>query len=138
MRDERRERRAQPELVRIAQRDERAPAALDVEHRLAAERDDIGAGDTCGARSRALRPRQRSAVGLRRIGRREHERVALLVALAQLAQPFDGAAERELRAAEAFDEVAAPAEAERLERAQLGVDGAVAAGDALRRGRRRA
>ncbi len=56
-----------------------------------------------------------------------------LVALArpQLAQPLDRAAERELRAAEALDEVAAPADAERLERPQLAVDRAVAAGDPL-------
>ena len=97
------------------------------------------AGDPRGAAAGALRPRQRGAVRLRRVGRGEHERLRLLpVARPQLAQPLDRAAERELRAAEALDEVAAPAEAERLERAQLAVDGAVAAGDPLGRGRRRA
>ena len=89
------------------------------------------AGDARRARAGALRPRQRGAVGLRRVGGGEHERVGVVPALAQLAQPLDRAAERELRAAEPLDEVAAPAEAERLERAQLGVDRAVAAGDAL-------
>ena len=74
-----------------------------------------------GARACALRPRQRAAVGLRRVGRSEHERVAVLLPVAELAQPLDGAAERELRTAEALDEVAAPAEPERLERAQLRV-----------------
>ena len=49
----------------------------------------------------------------------------------QLAQPLDGSAERELRASEPLDEVAAAAEPERLERSQLAVDGSVAAGDPL-------
>jgi hypothetical protein len=71
------------------------------------------------------------AVGLRRIGGGEHERVGSSPRGAQLAQPLDRSAERELRAAQALDEVAAAAEPERLERLQLAVDGAVAAGDAL-------
>src|SRR5439155_14848748 len=75
--------------------------------------------------------RQRGAVGLRRIGGREHERLGLLPALAQLADALDRAAERELRAAEPLDEVAAATEPEGLERPKLGVDGPVAAGDAL-------
>ena len=88
--------------------------------------------DPGGAGSRPLRPRQRGAVGLRRVGGGEHERLRLLpVPRPQLAQALDRAAERELRAAEALDEVAAAARAERLERTQLGVDRAVAAGDAL-------
>src|SRR5207302_10703974 len=45
--------------------------------------------------------------------------------------PLDGAGNRELCAAEAFDEVAAAADAERLQRTQLSVDGAVAARDAF-------
>ena len=44
-----------------------------------------------------------------------------------LPQPLDCAGERELGAAEPFDEVAAPAGADRLEILQLRVDGAVAA-----------
>src|SRR5262249_4030609 len=50
---------------------------------------------------------------------------------AQLAQSLDRAAERELRATEPFDEVAAPAQAKCLERPQFRVDRAVAAGDPL-------
>ena len=112
VRDERRERRRAAILVRLAQRHERAAAALDEQRRLAAEQDDVRAGDARRARAGALRPRQRGAVRLRRIGGGEHERLRL-VALArpQLAQPLDGAAERELRAAEPLDEVAAPARA---------------------------
>ena len=132
VRDERGERDAQPVLLRLAQRDERAAAALDEEHRFAAEQHDLRARDARGAAVRALRPRDRGAVRLRGIGGREHERLRLVaVARPQLAQPLDRAAERELRAAEPLDEVAAAAGPERLERAQLRVHGAVAAGDAL-------
>src|SRR6185503_15468917 len=51
---------------------------------------------------------------------------------AQLAEPLDRAGQRELRAAESLDEVAAPAGADGLERPELAVDGPVAAGDPLR------
>src|SRR5439155_7496057 len=71
-------------------------------------------------------------VRLRRVGRREHDGIRLLTALAQLPEPLDRTAERELRAAEALDEVAAAAQPQRLERAQVRVDRAVASGDALR------
>ena len=132
MGDERRERRAEPRLVGIAQRHESAAAALDEQRGLAAEQDDLRPRDPRGAALRALRPRQRCAVGLRGIGGGEDERLRLLpVPRAQLAQPLDRPGQRELRAAEPLDEVAAAADAERLERAQLAVDGAVAAGDAL-------
>src|SRR5256885_13931361 len=46
-------------------------------------------------------------------------------------QPPDRTPDRELRTAESLDEVTAPAEAERLERTQLRVHRAVAAGDSL-------
>src|SRR5207302_535398 len=67
------------------------------------------------------------------IRRGEDERLRL-VALArpELAQPLDRSAESELGAAESFDEVAATARSERLERLQLAVHRAVAAGDSLR------
>ena len=119
MRDERSESRAKPLGIGLSKRDERAPAALDEEHRLAVEQDDPRAGDPCGASAGASRPRKRGAVRLRRIGRGEHERVSLWlthVGGSQLAQSLDGARQRELRSAEALDEVAAPADAERLER----------------------
>src|SRR5438067_599057 len=95
-------------------------------------RDRPHAGRARGARRaypRATRPRQRRAVRLRGVGGREH--LHLVGPFAQLAEPLDRAAERELRAAETLDEVAAPAEPERLERAQLRVHRAVAARDAL-------
>ena len=116
----------------IAQRDERAAAALDEQGRPAAEQDDIGAGDASRACARPLRPRQDGSVRLRRIGGGEHERLVLVVlARPQLPEALDRAAERELGAAETLDEVAAPAETERLERLQLAVDRAVAALDPL-------
>ena len=55
--DERRERRTQPRFVRLAQRHERAAAALDEERRLAAEQDDVRTRDARGPRAGALRPR---------------------------------------------------------------------------------
>src|SRR5207247_9323896 len=92
----------------------------------------IGTGHARRARSRTPRPRQGRTVGLRGIGGGEHEALGLLVLdRTQLPQSLDGARERELCAAEAFDEVAAAADAERLERLQLSVDHAVAAGDPL-------
>ena len=90
----------------IAERHERAAAALDVERGRAAEQDDVRSGDTGRARTRTSRPRQCSAVRLRRVGRREHEHV-VVGARALLAQPLDGARQRELGSAEALDEVAA-------------------------------
>ena len=130
---------SEPALVRITQRDERAAAALDEERGLAAEQDDVRTGDPGRRAPAALRPRQRRSVGLRGIGGGEHERVRLVaLARTQFAQPLDRAAERELRAPEALDEVAAAAEAERLERLQLAVDGARSRPGCPRRGRRRA
>ena len=128
--DQRGDRRTQPFLVRLAQRHERPAAALDEERGLAAEQHDLRPGHAGGARAGSLRPRQRRAVGLRRIGGGEHERLRVVLG-PELAQPLDRSGKRELGAAESFDEVAAPAGADRLEILQLGVDGAVAAGDPL-------
>src|SRR5215210_590563 len=130
--DEGRQRLPEPVLLGLPQRDERAAAALDVQRRLAAEQDHVRPCDARGPGAGALRPRQRSAVGLRRVGRRKHEGLLRLAVLRlQLPQPLDRAAESELRAAETLDEVAAATEAQRLERLQLTVDRAVAAGYSL-------
>jgi hypothetical protein len=131
MRDESRERRPQPRLVGIQQRNERTAAALDVQHRLTAQQHNVCASDTRGPGARALRPRQRSAIGLRRISGGKNLRRRLLPSLTQLAEPLDRATERELCATKTLDEVAAPAQAQRLERAQLSIDRAVPAGDAF-------
>src|SRR5439155_1749815 len=62
----------------------------------------------------------------------QREDLRLLVLLRpQLSGPLDRAGQRELRAAESLDEVAAPADAERLQRAQLSVHRAVAAGNSF-------
>ena len=88
--------------------------------------------DACRARAGTLRPRQSGAVRLRRVRRRQHERLGFLVLTrAKLSQSLDRAGQCELRAAEPFDEVAAAADAERLERAQLTVDRAVPTGNPL-------
>src|SRR5690348_6647823 len=86
--DEGRERDAEPFLLRLAQRDDRPAAALHEERRLAAEQDDLRPGYPRGPRAGALRPRQRSAVGLRGIRCREHERLCVVaLARTELAQP---------------------------------------------------
>src|SRR5439155_9543832 len=131
--DQRGESFAEPAILRIAQRDERAAAALDEQRRLAAQQDDACARDSGCPRTVALRPGQGGAVGLGGVGRGQDQRLRrLAVPQTELAQPFDGAAERELRPAETLDEVAAAAQPERLERPQLAVDGAVPARDAFR------
>ena len=90
----------------------------------------MSAGNAGRPRTGPAWPRKGRAVGLGGVCGGEHERVVFGVG-AELAEPFDRAGERELGAAEPLDEVATPAGADRLERAQLAVDGAVAAGDAL-------
>ena len=80
--------------------------------------------------SDALRPVQDRAVGLRRVGGGEHDRGRGVV-VALRAQALDRARQRELRAAEALDEVAAPGDADRLQRRELVVQRGEAAGDAL-------
>ena len=127
MLDERGERGSQPGLLRVTQGHERASAALDEERGLAAEQDDVGAGDPRRAPARALRPRERRAVRLRGIGRRQDQRSR--PPRRPLAQPLDRAGQRELRAAQALDEVPATADAERLELAELAVDRGVATRD---------
>ena len=140
--DERGERGTQPLGIGLAQRNERAAAALDEQHRLAVEQHDPRTGHPRSARTGSTRPRDRRAVRLGRIGGGEHEHVALVDRArrvrAKLAQPLDRTGQRELRTAETLDEVPAPADAERLERAQLAVDRAVPALDRPRRERRRA
>ena len=71
--DECGERRAQPRIVALAQGNERPPAALDVEDRLAAEEDDVRTSHARRSRAGPLRPGQRCAVRLRRVGRGDHE-----------------------------------------------------------------
>src|SRR4051794_14696186 len=133
------DRLAQVALTGIAERQQAAAAALHVEHRLGIARDHegtrhAGRSPPCGkwpARPAtqlfalrvvlfALRPGQRGAVGVRRVGGRQHERPGGLVG-AQRAQPLHRGRQRELRAAEAFHEVAAPRGAERLEVGQLAI-----------------
>ena len=127
------ERRPEPLGIGVAQRHERAAAALDEESRIPVEQHDPRTGDTGGTSTGAARPRQGSSIGLRRIGRGEHERLGLVAAprRPELTKPLDRTWQRELRTAETFDEVPAPADAERLERLQLRVHGAVSTANPL-------
>ena len=133
VRDERGERGPQPRLVRLAQRHERAAAALDEERRLAAEQDDVRAGDARRARARALRPRaaQRRTAAPDRPPRARARSGSSPSCGRSSRSRSTAPRQRELRAAEPLDEVAAAADAERLEVAQLAVDRAVAAGDSF-------
>ena len=117
-------------IVAVDERLQALAAALEVEHRLTADEHDLGTGDAGRALGAlALGPRQRGAVGLRRIDRAQHD--GLLGATLALAQPLDRAGDRELGAAEPLDEVATAGNAEHLELRQLRVDPAEPAGDAL-------
>ena len=112
------------------------PRALDVEDGLGVEGHEVGAGHALRARAS---PRRASATAARRrTGWRGRWRPARappggLVA-AQAAQALDRRGERELRAAEPLDEVAAPRRAERLEVRELGVERREAALDPLGQG----
>ena len=126
-----------------------APAALDVQHQAAVDEHDQGAGlaaRACGRRPRRRRgrPRQRGAERVGRVGGREHQgarrRRAPLArgsssarssAAPHGAQPVDRAGQRELRGAEALDEVAAPAAPGLLERREHPVDRGEPAGRPL-------
>lgn len=132
--DESREGRAKPLGIGLSKRNERATASLDEEHGLATEKNHPRSGDSRGTGAGAPRPRNRRAVRLRGIGCGKHEGLSLLVTKAlrpELAQALDGAGLRELRSPEAFDEVSAPAHAQRLERSQFRVHGSVSPSDAL-------
>src|SRR5919206_2345208 len=126
--------RAQARVARLDERGDALAAALDVEHWLVGGQHDVGAPRALGpalvAVLLALRPGQRRAVGLRRVGGGEHERRALVVG-PLAAQALDRAGQRELRPAEALDEVAAPAGADGLELRERVVQAGEAAGDAL-------
>ena len=86
----------------------------------------------------ARRPLQQRAVRIGRIGGGEEHRLGLVGRLAQRAQQIERRRQRELRRADAADEVAAPDAAALLERLEHVVDGGEAAGDRLGRRRPRA
>ena len=116
-------------------RDEAAPALLDVERRPAAGQDDPGAGDA-GQLAARLRPRERRAVRVGRVDGREHDGRRNRVGLAHVAQPLDRRRDRELRPAQPLHEVAALRQTGLLHHPQLAVDGREPARDALAEHRR--
>ena len=123
---------------------DRGAAALEVEDGEAVDEHGVGAGrplDRPAVAVVATRPRQRRAVGLGRVGGREHvdgPRVGGCRRLAGRAQPVERAGERELRGPQAVDEVAAPDPARLLERPQDRVDRAEPALEPFGRDRPRA
>ena len=120
-------------VVGLDEREQALAAALDVEDRLGADEHDVGARRRAwarGARRRAwarAAPRRRAGPG--RWRRAPGRRAVVVLALG--AQALDRAGQRELRAAQALDEVAAAGDAERLEGAERVVERGEAAGDAL-------
>src|SRR5215212_3057222 len=116
-RGERLEARAHARVVGLGEHEDPAAAALDVEHGLAAGEDHVRARGALRALDLALAlgPGQRRAIRLGGVGRREHDRRRLVLGLLR-AQALHRARERELRPAEALDEIAAAADAERFER----------------------
>src|SRR5688500_17914010 len=73
---------AQPRFVGLVQRHEPLPAALDIERRLSIQQHDVRTGHPCRPAPLVLvpaRPRERCAVRVRGVGRREHERSRGLV-----------------------------------------------------------
>src|SRR5204862_6384457 len=106
MGDDRLERRAEPHRVGLAKGEERPSAALDEEHRLPRDEHDESSRNAGRPRPRPLRPGNGPTIGLSGIGGRDYER---RLVVSRLAKTLDRAGKRELRSAEAFDEVAATA-----------------------------
>ena len=132
---ERLERRHQPLGVGLAQRQQAPAAALDVEHGLGVECDHVGARHAGGPprlllRRFASRPAQGCPERVGGVRGREHLRARRLVG-AHGPQPLDGGRQRELGAAQALDEIAAPRRAERLQVGQLAVESGEPARDPL-------
>src|SRR3954451_19220949 len=100
--------RTQPLLVGLAQRHERAASTLHVERGDTAEEDNVSTRNASRPRTCTAWPRKCGTVRLGGVRSGEHQGV-VAGAAAELAQPFHRACESELGAAQALDEVAAPA-----------------------------
>ena len=102
-------------------------AAADVAHELPVDENHPRSDAPAECAVRAFGPLDDRAVRIRGIGGGHDDRPWFFRHLAQRAEQVERRRQRELRAAEPLDEVPAPADAERLEGAQLAVDRAEAA-----------
>lgn len=125
---------AQPLWVRLAERHERTAAALDVERGFSVEKNHPGANHARSPRPGTARPGKGGAVGLSWVRRCQDECLDLIPTApdgAQLTQSLDCSRRRKLGSSQAFDEVAAAADPEGLESAELAVNRSVPTAYAL-------
>jgi hypothetical protein len=121
----------------VGPREQGAAAAFDVEHELAVDEHDESACLTAGSMAAGLVsvwPRQRRAVRVRRIGRREDQgrhRLPPSGSVCERAEPVDGPDRCELSGTEAGHEISAPGPPTVLERRQHAVGGREATGQSL-------
>ena len=126
-------------IIGRGERLERGSTAFEVQHSHTVHEHDVCAGGALQrspVRLTAARPRQRGAVRVCRVRRRQDmngTRGQRVGRLAYGPQPVEGARQGELRGTEPIDEVAAPDPAGILHRAEDRVDGAEATLDALGR-----
>ena len=113
------ERERQRGRIGLAERDEGTTATLDEQHAVASDGHDERAGDARRTTGCMFRPWKRGSVGLRGIGSGNDRGLRRLIVVQALAEPLDRAGQGELRTPEALDEVAAPTDAQRLERTKL-------------------
>ena len=131
--------RQRDDQLAIAAADPRRQAAVDDHHARAGRARGLPARDVALAgHVESNGPRQQHAIRIRRIGGRQRDRDDLVALLARVAQQIDRAGLRELRRAEAGDEVAAANAAGFLEPPQHRIHGGESAGQLLDRRRHRA
>src|SRR5688572_26455581 len=120
-------------LVAVGEREQRALVACEPRGKDAVDKDDEGAGRPHRTPAlRALGPRERGAIQVRGIRRRERHDLRLVARLAHGAQAVDRAGQSELRRAAAGNEVAAAHATRVLHRLEHAVHAGESAGEPLR------
>ena len=121
--------------VRLAlgqERDQLTIAASEVGDERSVDEDDRGADAARRPLRLLFRPIQRRAVRIGGIGRAEHDDFGFVGPIAQRSQQVERAGHRELRRAEAGDEIPAPDASRFFHSLQHRIDHAEAAGDGFR------